>query len=249
MTASTASVRHSNEPVEVRDLGTVGYTQAWELQRTLANSRADGAGRDTLLLLQHPSVFTAGRRTAPEDRPADGTEVVDVDRGGKLTWHGPGQLVGYPIVRLAEPVDVVNYVRRLEEALIVVCTQLGLECGRVDGRSGVWLPATMNDGQWRPERKIAAIGVRVQRGVALHGFAINCDADLGAFNQIVPCGITDAGVTSLSLELGHTVTIEQVQPLVVTAILGALDGQVPVTDHPVRRVTFDQAASGVASVQ
>ena len=144
------------------------------------------------MLLEHPSVYTAGKRTQPEDRPTDGTPVVDVDRGGRITWHGPGQLVGYPIVALAEPLDVVDFVRRLEEALIAVVVELGVTAaGRVDGRSGVWLPADDRG----PERKVAAIGVRVQGGVTLHGFALNCDPDLAAFDRIVPCGIADAGVT------------------------------------------------------
>ncbi|AQA22529.1 lipoyl(octanoyl) transferase [Rhodococcus sp. MTM3W5.2] len=176
---TTSSVRFSTDPLEVRSLGTLDYLAAWELQRELVADRAADSGRDTLLLLEHPSVYTAGRRTAPEDRPTDGIPVIDVDRGGKITWHGPGQLVGYPIVKLAVPVDVVNYVRRIEEALISVCTDLGIGCGRVEGRSGVWLPASLTGGSWLPERKIAAIGVRMQRGVAMHGFAINCDADLG----------------------------------------------------------------------
>ncbi len=218
-------------PVDVRELGLVDYREAWALQRDLAHARAEETGGDTLLLLEHPSVYTAGKRTLPEERPDDGTEVVDVDRGGKITWHGPGQLVGYPIVKLADPLDVVQYVRRVEEALISVCAGLGLRTGRVDGRSGVWLAA---DGH-RPERKIGAIGIRVQRGVTLHGLQINCDADLGAFSRIVPCGIRDAGVTSLSEELGRPVPVAEVLPLVRTAVLAALAGTLPVSDHPVRR--------------
>jgi lipoyl(octanoyl) transferase len=225
------SCRASADPVEVRDIDTIDYLRAWDVQRELATARADGAGRDTLLLLEHPSVYTAGKRTSPEDRPTDGTPVIDVDRGGKITWHGPGQLVGYPIVRLADPVDVVDYVRRIEEALIVVCERLGLATGRVDGRSGVWLPA---DGE-RPERKIAAIGIRVQRGVTMHGFEINCNADLTAFDRIVPCGIRDAGVTSLSAELGREVTVAEVRPMAAQAVLDALDGRIPVSDRPLRR--------------
>jgi lipoyl(octanoyl) transferase len=170
---------------------------------------------DTLLLLEHPSVYTAGRRTEPHERPFDGTPVVDVDRGGKITWHGPGQLVGYPIVALPDPVDVVAYVRRLEEALIGVCAGFGLATGRVEGRSGVWVAADAPGQGFRPERKVAAIGVRVARGVTMHGFALNCDPDLGAFGAIVPCGIPDAGVTSLSAELGRDIStadaIEQVE--------------------------------------
>ncbi|RMI27724.1 lipoyl(octanoyl) transferase LipB [Nocardia stercoris] len=217
----------------VEDLGLIDYNDAWARQRELAAERAEDRGQDHLLLLEHPFVFTAGRRTAPEDLPVDGTPVVQVDRGGKITWHGPGQLVGYPIVRLAEPVDVVAYVRRLEEALISVCTGLGVECGRIDGRSGVWLAADGN----RPERKVAAIGVRVQRGVALHGISLNCNASLDGFNAIVPCGIADAGVTTLSAELGREVTVAEMRPLVAAAIIAALDGDLPVSVHDVARVT------------
>ncbi|WP_043807497.1 lipoyl(octanoyl) transferase LipB [Rhodococcus triatomae] len=238
MTTVTTSARIACEPFDIRELGTVDYVEAWELQRRLADERADGNGRDTLLLLEHPSVYTAGRRTQPEDRPTDGTPVIDVDRGGKITWHGPGQLVGYPIVALAQPVDVVNYVRRLEEALIAVCTDLGLDCGRVEGRSGVWLAAQRRDGTWLPERKIAAIGVRVQRGVALHGFALNCDAALDRFDDIIPCGITDAGVTSLSRELGRQVTVSEVLPAVVAAVTAALDGTIAVAEHDIDRVVM-----------
>lgn len=174
-------------------------------------------------------------RTEPHERPVNdtaGTPVVDTDRGGKITWHGPGQLVGYPIIGLAEPLDVVNYVRRLEESLIKVCADLGLEAGRVDGRSGVWLAADAG----RPARKVAAIGVRVSRATTLHGFALNCDCDLGAFTAIVPCGITDAGVTSLSAELGRPVTVDDVRSAVAEAVCDALDGVLPVGEHPVARV-------------
>ncbi|MFF0816975.1 lipoyl(octanoyl) transferase LipB [Rhodococcus sp. NPDC003318] len=243
MSSTTASARFGSEPLDVREIGLVDYTEAWELQRALAADRAENRGRDTLLLLEHPSVYTAGRRTQPEDRPTDGTPVIDVDRGGKITWHGPGQLVGYPVVKLAEPVDVVNYVRRIEEALIAVCTDLGLDCGRVDGRSGVWLPAGLRGGVWLPERKVAAIGVRVQRGVALHGFALNCDALLDRFDDIVPCGITDAGVASLSGELGRTVTVADVIPAVASAVTDALEGTLPVADHDIERVTFETATA------
>ncbi|MFD4294499.1 lipoyl(octanoyl) transferase LipB [Rhodococcus sp. NPDC058505] len=243
MSSSAASARFSADPLEVRELGLVDYLEAWELQRTLADARADDRGRDTLLLLEHPSVYTAGRRTQPEDRPTDGTPVIDVDRGGKITWHGPGQLVGYPIVKLAEPVDVVAYVRRIEEALISVCTGLGLPCGRVEGRSGVWLPAGLRGGVWLPERKVAAIGVRVQRGVALHGFALNCDAALDRFDDIIPCGIPDAGVGSLTGELGRRVTVTEVIPAVIAALTAAFDGTLPVADHDIERVTFDAATA------
>ena len=201
----------------------VDYRVAWQLQRELADARAAG-GTDTMLLLEHPPVYTAGRRTAAEERPTDDIPVVDTDRGGKITWHGPGQLVGYPIIGLAEPLDVVNYVRRIEEALIKVCTDVGLRVGRVDGRSGVWLPA----GGGRPARKVAAIGVRVSRATTLHGFALNCDCDLDAFTTIVPCGISDAGVTSLSAELGHRVGVDDVRAAVADAVCDALDGRLSV---------------------
>jgi lipoyl(octanoyl) transferase len=218
-----SSIRSSTVPVDVRQLGTVDYRVAWQLQRELANARVAG-GTDTLLLLEHPSVYTAGRRTSEQERPSDGTPVIDTDRGGKITWHGPGQLVGYPIVGLAEPLDVVNYVRRIEESLIKVCTGLGLEVGRVDDRSGVWLPA----GGGRPARKVAAIGVRVSRATTLHGFALNCDCDLHAFESIVPCGITDAGVTSISAELGRRVGVDDVRSAVADAVCDALDGRLAV---------------------
>ena len=202
--------------LQVIRAGTVPYEEAWERQRELHAARVAGAGPDTLLLLEHPSVYTAGKRTEPHERPQDGTPVVDVDRGGKITWHGPGQLVGYPIVALPDPVDVVAYVRRLESALIEVCAGFGVDAGRVEGRSGVWLPADEPgpDSRWRPERKIAAIGIRVARGVTMHGFALNADPDLTAYDRIVPCGISDAAVTSLSRELGRDVTVEEVLPLV-----------------------------------
>jgi lipoyl(octanoyl) transferase len=213
--------------VRVRELGTIDYLAAWETQRETLAARADETGPDTLLLLEHPSVYTAGRRTTPDERPTDGTPVIDVDRGGKITWHGPGQLVGYPIVKLADPVDVVAYVRRIEQALIAVCDKLGVPTGRVEGRSGVWLAATAD----RPERKIAAIGIRVQRGVTMHGFEINCDADLTAFDRIVPCGIRDAGVTSLSAELGRDVPVSEVLPLARDQVLAALEGTLPIEER------------------
>ncbi|WP_328357699.1 lipoyl(octanoyl) transferase LipB [Mycobacterium sp. NBC_00419] len=220
------SIRSSPAPVEVRQLGAVDYRSAWQLQRELADARVAG-GPDTLLLLEHPAVYTAGKRTEDHERPVDGTPVVDTDRGGKITWHGPGQLVGYPVIGMAEPLDVVNYVRRLEESLIAVCAGLGVQTFRVEGRSGVWLPAC--DG--RPERKIAAIGIRVARGTTLHGFALNCDCDLSAYSAIVPCGIADAGVTSLSAELGRRVEIDDVRGPVAQAVCDALDGRLPVSTH------------------
>jgi lipoyl(octanoyl) transferase len=189
------------------------YEDAWQHQREVHAAVAAGAA-DMVLLLEHQAVYTAGKRTEPHERPLDGTPVVDVDRGGKITWHGPGQLVGYPIVRLAEPMDVVAYVRRLEGMLIDVCAALGVLAERVAGRSGAWLAAD----ERRPERKIAAIGIRVAQGVTMHGFAINCNPDLSGFGQIVPCGIPDAGVTSLSAELGRDVTVAEVLPLIEQAL-------------------------------
>jgi lipoyl(octanoyl) transferase len=213
-------------------MDTVDYRVARQLQQELANSRAAGA-IDSLLLLEHPSVYTAGRRTAADERPTDDTPVIDTDRGGKITWHGPGQLVGYPIIGLAEPLDVVNYVRRIEEALIKVCTDVGLQVGRIDGRSGVWVPS----GAGRPNRKVAAIGVRVSRATTLHGFALNCDCDLAAFEAIVPCGISDAGVTSISAELGRRVGVGDVRSAVAEAVCDALDGRLPVDlQHSAARV-------------
>lgn len=202
--------------------GTVRYEDAWARQRELHARRVAGEVPDTLLLLEHPSVYTAGRRTEPHERPVDGTPVVDVDRGGKITWHGPGQLVGYPIVALPDPVDVVAYVRRLEGALIDVCAAFGVDAGRVEGRSGVWLPADPPGTGFRPERKVAAIGIRVARGVTMHGFALNCDPDLGAFGAIVPCGIPDAGVTSLSAELGRDISVADAMDPVERAVHAAL---------------------------
>jgi lipoyl(octanoyl) transferase len=227
VSASSRSCRATTDPIDVRPIGTIDYLDAWELQRSHVTARADGEGPDTMLLLEHPSVYTAGKRTEPADRPADDTPVIDVDRGGKITWHGPGQLVGYPIVKLADPIDVVHYVRRLEEALISVCDRFGVRTGRVEGRSGVWIPADERG----PERKIAAIGIRVQRGVTMHGFELNCNADLGAFGKIVPCGIRDAGVTSLSFELGREVTVDEALPFARDAVLAALEGDLQVSDE------------------
>jgi lipoyl(octanoyl) transferase len=190
--------------------GTVDYREAWAEQRRLHDAVVAGAVADTIMLLEHPSVFTAGKRTEPADRPADGTPVVDVDRGGKITWHGPGQLVGYPIVKLRDPIDVVAYVRRTEQLLIDVCAEFGLTVDRVEGRSGAWARADERG----PDRKVAAIGIRVARGVTQHGFAINCDCDLSNFDRFVPCGIRDAGVTSLTAELGRPVTVAEVLPVV-----------------------------------
>ncbi|MGH3429727.1 MAG: lipoyl(octanoyl) transferase LipB [Terriglobales bacterium] len=190
--------------------GLVDYRQAWELQRELHAQRRANERDDTVIMLQHPSVYTAGKRTALKDRPQDGTPVVEVDRGGLITWHGPGQLVGYPIIELPRPLDVVAYIRRMEGMLIDVCAQLGIATTRIEGRTGVWVPG---DGEG-PDRKVAAIGVRVSFRITLHGFALNCNPDLAAFDKIVPCGLDDAAATSLSAELGRPVTVDEVLPLV-----------------------------------
>ncbi|MEU9924655.1 lipoyl(octanoyl) transferase LipB [Streptomyces griseoluteus] len=225
----------------------VDYQEAWDEQRRVHAARFADEIPDTVLLLEHPPVYTAGRRTAPSERPLDGTPVIDVDRGGKITWHGPGQLVGYPIQKLPRPVDVIAHVRRLEEALIRACAEYGLETTRVEGRSGVWVLgdpverrlgglsldfdpriadeefdprmngpeyAPSNAGQRREDRKIAAIGIRVAKGVTMHGFALNVNPDNRWFDRIIPCGIRDAGVASLANELGRDVTIEEVVPVV-----------------------------------
>jgi lipoyl(octanoyl) transferase len=183
----------------------VPYLDALALQRATHADVVAGRAPDTVLLLEHPSVYTAGKRTEASERPFDGTPVIDVDRGGKITWHGPGQLVGYPIVRLPDPIDVVAYVRRLEGIIIAVLDSLGVNAGRVEGRSGVWL---------RGSDKIAAIGIRVAEGVTMHGFSLNCSNSFDAYDQIVACGLADAGVTSISRELGRTVTPEDIIPLV-----------------------------------
>jgi len=192
------------------------YQEAWDFQRTIHEEVASGSRPNTLLLLEHPSVYTAGRRTEDAERPADGTPVIDVDRGGRITWHGPGQLVGYPIVKLQKPTELVGFVREIEAALIRVCDDLGVETVRVEGRSGVWIQDERGD------RKIAAIGIRVAKGVTMHGFALNVNPDLAAFGHIVPCGIADADVTSLEIELGRSITIEEVVPLIERHILDSL---------------------------
>ncbi|MEN2737408.1 lipoyl(octanoyl) transferase LipB [Microbacterium sp. X-17] len=201
----------------------VPYDDGLRQQRTTHADVAAGRAPDTVLLLEHAPVFTAGKRTSPDDRPTDGTPVIDVDRGGKITWHGPGQLVGYPILRLAEPIDVVGYVRWLEGVLIEVLAELGVPGERVEGRSGVWLPGhgTTDDG--RPaDEKIAAIGIRVAEGVTMHGFALNCSNSLDPYEKIVACGIRDAGVTTISRVLGRTVTPQEVAPLIQAALDRAL---------------------------
>ena len=184
------------------------YIEALQLQRSLHGEIAEGQRENTLVLVEHPSVYTAGKRTQDHERPHDGTPVIDVDRGGKITWHGLGQLVGYPIIRLAKPTELVGFVREIETALIKTCSELGLAATRVEGRSGVWIV----DG--KGERKIAAIGIRVARGVTMHGFALNVEPDLSAFEAIIPCGIEDAAVTSLAIELGRSISIDEVLPVV-----------------------------------
>jgi lipoyl(octanoyl) transferase len=199
------------------------YEQALDLQRELHALRVSDTIPDCCLLLEHLPVYTAGRRTEPADRPAGdpGAPVIEVDRGGKITWHGPGQLVGYPIVKLADPVDVIAYVRSIEAAMIGTCADLGLTVNRVDGRSGAWVTA-VGAGPVRQDRKVAAIGIRVARGVTMHGFALNCDNNLSWYDQIVPCGIRDASVTSLTAELGRRVSVADALDYVPQRLAGAL---------------------------
>jgi lipoyl(octanoyl) transferase len=198
----------SHSPIALKRAGVIAYLDALELQRSLHKEIAADLRENTLLLLEHPSIFTAGKRTEDHERPNDGSLVIDVDRGGKITWHGPGQLVGYPIVRLAKPTELVGFVREIESALISICQELGLAAERVEGRSGVWVVDS------RGARKIAAIGIRVASGVSMHGFALNIDPDLSAYELIIPCGIDDASVTSLSKELGRSISTDEVLPIV-----------------------------------
>lgn len=222
------SIRTSDSPIEIQHLGTIDYQKAWDIQAELAGKRARDEINDQILVLEHPSVYTAGKRTQPEDLPTNGLPVIDVDRGGRITWHGPGQLVMYPIIKLAEPIDVVDYVRRLEEALIQVVRQFGIpDAGRVDGRSGVWVPA--HDG-WE-DSKIAALGIRVTRGVTMHGLALNCNNTLEFYEHIVACGIEDAGLTTLSRELDREVTTAEPTQLLLDALDDALAGRLIVADH------------------
>lgn len=199
----------------------IDYLEAWDLQRNLHQQRVADQIGDTAMFLEHPAVFTAGKRTEPHERPADGTPVVDVDRGGKITFHGPGQLVVYPITKLPSHVLVVDYVRRAEEAMIRAIGELGIGAGRVPGRSGVWISA----GQGRPERKVGAIGIRVSRGVTMHGISINADVDLDFYERFVPCGIADAGVTSLTAELGRTVSVPETANLLAPHLIELLEWQ------------------------
>ena len=200
----------------------VEYSATWELQRRIHAQVVSGDAPDTLLLLEHQSVYTAGRRTEDFERPFDSTPVVDVDRGGKITWHGPGQLVGYPIFRLGSPVDVIAHVRRIERMLADVCHAFGLDAQQVKGRSGVWITPASGG----PDRKVAAIGIRVAEGVTMHGFALNCNCDLTAFDRIVPCGISDAEVTSLSRELGRDVQVEELISMIEDRVHMMLPGYV-----------------------
>lgn len=198
----------SDTPLSLQRLGLIEYPIALEMQRHIHQQVATGSRENTLLLLEHPSVFTAGKRTLDSEKPQDGTPVIDVDRGGKITWHGPGQLIGYPIVKLAKPTELVGFVREIEATIIAICAELGIAGLRIDGRSGVWVRDSKGD------RKIAAIGIRVASGVSMHGFAINVNPDLSNFNRIVPCGISDAAVTSLAVELKRDVTLEEILPIV-----------------------------------
>lgn len=228
-------IRAAGGPLDVKDLGTIDYTEAWELQARLAEQRAAGEIGDTVLVLEHPYTYTAGKRTQPSDLPDDDAPVVTVDRGGRITWHGEGQLVVYPIIKLADPVDVVDYVRRLEEAIIQAVRQSGVEtAGRIDGRSGVWVPHTTRAAS--PEaptrdRKVAALGIRITRGVTMHGLSLNCNNTLEAYKHIVACGIDDADVTTMSLELGREVTTAQMRDPLLDALDRALSGELVVADH------------------
>ena len=202
-----ASLTLAASGLEVSALGSIEYLAGWQLQRDLHQEVADGLRENTLLLVEHPSVYTAGRRTELADRPINGVPVIDVDRGGKITWHGPGQLVGYPIVKLKQATNVVGFVRTLETALINICAELGLETQQYCERSGVWVRDENGD------RKIAAIGIRVARGTVTHGFALNVNPDLRYFSEIVPCGLPDVVTTSLEQELGRSITVKEILPI------------------------------------
>ncbi|MEY3374002.1 MAG: lipoyl(octanoyl) transferase LipB [Actinobacteria bacterium] len=206
----------TTSPVALKRLGLIDYEQAWELQREIHREVADGKRPNTLLLLEHPPIFTAGRRTLDSERPLDGSKVIDVDRGGKITFHGPGQIVGYPIIKLRDSFDVVGFVRELENSLIEVCREFGISAERYCERSGVWLRDEKGD------RKIAAIGIRVARGVTMHGFALNVNPDLTFYEKIIPCGIPDAGVTSMANELNPAPSIEEVRPVLERHLYEAL---------------------------
>jgi len=212
--SSTIAIK---ELLKVEELGVVDYLHAWQMQKEIQEKVINNIEPNTLLILQHPSVYTAGRRTEITDRPLDNTPVIDVDRGGKITWHGLGQIVGYPIIKLKNSTDVVGFVRELETALILICGEFGIKAERYCERSGVWLRDEKGD------RKIAAIGLRVAKGVTMHGFALNVNPDLSAYSKIIPCGIADAKVTSLSAELGRNITVEEVMPILKRYILPMLE--------------------------
>ena len=203
--------------LRVEELGVIDYLSAWQMQKEIQEKVINNIEPNTLLIMEHPSVYTAGRRTEISDRPLDNTPVIDVDRGGKITWHGLGQIVGYPIVKLKNSTDVVGFVRELESALIEICDEFGIKAQRYCERSGVWLRDEKGD------RKIAAIGLRVAKGVTMHGFALNVNPDLTAYSKIIPCGIADAKVTSLSVELGRDIKIDEVMPVLKKYILPMLD--------------------------
>jgi lipoyl(octanoyl) transferase len=207
----------SQNLLRVEELGVLDYLSAWQMQKEIQEKVINNIEPNTLLILQHPSVYTAGRRTEITDRPLDNTPVIDVDRGGKITWHGLGQIVGYPIIKLRNSTDVVGFVRELETALILICGEFGIKAERYCERSGVWLRDEKGD------RKIAAIGLRVAKGVTMHGFALNVNPDLTAYSKIIPCGIADAKVTSLSAELGRNITVEEVMPILKRYILPMLE--------------------------
>ena len=202
--------------LKVMHCGVLEYQEAWQLQRSIHDRVADDTQANTLILVEHPSVFTAGRRTDSLERPTDGTPVIDVDRGGRITWHGPGQIVGYPIIKLAKRNEVVGFVRQLEEALIKTIAEFGLIGTQISGKTGVWLKDE------RGERKIAAIGVRVAKGVTMHGFALNVCPDLTFFDRIVPCGMPEAITTSMQQELGRPITIAEVTPVLEKYMLNSL---------------------------
>ena len=200
----------SNSELIIQNWGSgVEFQSAWDRQRELHHKIVTENHPDVAVLLEHKNVYTAGRSTKPEDRPTDSSPVFDIDRGGRITWHGPGQIVCYPIMKLDDPVDVVAHVRRLELLIMNVCSKLGLETTQIEGRSGVWVK-----GNGSPDKKIAAIGIRVAKKATMHGFALNCNNSLVAFRNIVPCGIGDADVTTISLELGRDVSVAEVTPLI-----------------------------------
>jgi lipoyl(octanoyl) transferase len=202
--------------LSIQRVGLLGYEEALELQRKIHSEVASALRSNSLLLLEHPSVYTAGKRTTDLERPTDGTPVINVDRGGKITWHGPGQLIGYPIVKLAKPSELVGFVRVIEEGLMTVCREFGIDTQQISGRSGVWVRDERGD------RKIAAIGIRVAQGVSMHGFALNVNPELAAFNRIIPCGINDAAVTSMADELSRDISVNEVIPVVEKYLLESL---------------------------